>query len=133
MSWERLAAVGTLFALVITATADEPVKKPAAVRVVIRTDAGDIEVELDTAKAPNTVANFLRYVDGRFYAFRDECTHQAYPLSDGMLEGKKLTCIYHGAEFDVETGAALCLPATDAVETYDVKVEGDDIYVLMED
>ena len=72
-------------------------------------------------------------VDGRFYAFRDECTHQAYPLSDGMLDGKKLTCIYHGAEFDVETGEALCLPATDAVETYSVKVEGDDIYVLIED
>ncbi|MCI0480879.1 MAG: hypothetical protein L0213_04745 [Candidatus Dadabacteria bacterium] len=41
--------------------------------------------------------------------------------------------MYHGAEFDVETGEALCLPATDAVETYDVKVEGDDIYVLIED
>jgi len=72
-------------------------------------------------------------VNGRFFAFRDECTHQAYPLSDGILEGKKLTCIHHGAEFDVETGDALCLPATDAVETYDVKVEGDDIYVLIED
>lgn len=72
-------------------------------------------------------------VDGKFYAFRDECTHQAYPLSDGILEGKKLTCIYHGAEFDVETGAALCLPATDPVETYQVKVEDGDIYVLIED
>lgn len=37
------------------------------VRVLIRTDAGDIEVELDAAKAPNTVANFLKYVDGKFY------------------------------------------------------------------
>ncbi len=44
--------------------------KPAAagpVRVLIRTEKGDIEVELDAAKAPNTVANFLKYVDGRFY------------------------------------------------------------------
>src|SRR5262245_54182391 len=39
----------------------------APVRVLIRTDAGDIEVELDTAKAPNTVANFLKYIDGKFY------------------------------------------------------------------
>src|SRR6266513_89265 len=43
--------------------ADEP--KP--VRVLIQTDKGDIEVELDAAKAPNTVANFLKYVDGKFY------------------------------------------------------------------
>ncbi len=41
--------------------------KAAPVRVRIRSDQGDIEVELDPAKAPNTVANFLRYVDGKFY------------------------------------------------------------------
>jgi len=33
----------------------------------------------------------------------------------------------------VETGKALCLPATDDVETYKVKVDGDDLYVLIED
>ena len=42
-------------------------EKPATVRVVIQTDKGDIEVELDAAKAPNTTANFLKYVDGKFY------------------------------------------------------------------
>ncbi len=44
---------------------EEPKAKP--VRVKIETDKGDIEVELDVAKAPNTVANFLKYVDGKFY------------------------------------------------------------------
>jgi peptidyl-prolyl cis-trans isomerase A (cyclophilin A) len=37
------------------------------VRVLIATDAGDIEVELDAKKAPKTVVNFLKYVDGKFY------------------------------------------------------------------
>ena len=37
------------------------------VRVVITTDLGDIEVELDATKAPNTVANFLKYVDAKAY------------------------------------------------------------------
>ena len=41
--------------------------KPATVRVVIQTDKGDIEVELDAARAPNTTANFLKYVDAKFY------------------------------------------------------------------
>jgi peptidyl-prolyl cis-trans isomerase A (cyclophilin A) len=49
--------------LIAMTAADEP--KP--VTVVIKTDAGDIEAELDAAKAPNTVANFLKYVDGKFY------------------------------------------------------------------
>ena len=40
---------------------------PKPVRILIQTDKGDIEVELDAAKAPNTVANFLKYVDGKFY------------------------------------------------------------------
>lgn len=36
-------------------------------RVLIRTERGDIEVEVDAARAPVTAANFLRYVDGGFY------------------------------------------------------------------
>jgi peptidyl-prolyl cis-trans isomerase A (cyclophilin A) len=57
------AAVLVLAAFV--AAADQP--KGKAVRVLIETEAGDIEVELDAAKAPDTVANFLKYVDGKFY------------------------------------------------------------------
>lgn len=37
------------------------------IRVIIKTDAGDIEVELEADRAPNTVANFLKYVDGKHY------------------------------------------------------------------
>jgi len=49
-------------ALATSASGGEP--KP--VRVLIKTEHGDIEVELDP-KAPNSVANFLRYVDGKYY------------------------------------------------------------------
>jgi len=37
------------------------------VRAVIETELGEIEVELDAARAPVTVANFLRYVDAGYY------------------------------------------------------------------
>ena len=43
------------------------------VRILIETDAGEIEAEIDTARAPLTAANFLKYVDaglfddGRFF------------------------------------------------------------------
>ena len=37
------------------------------VRILIRTDQGDIDVDLDAARAPVTVTNFLRYVDGKFF------------------------------------------------------------------
>jgi peptidyl-prolyl cis-trans isomerase A (cyclophilin A) len=38
-------------------------------RVVIQTELGDIEVEVDSIRAPVTAANFLRYVDLGFYHF----------------------------------------------------------------
>ncbi len=38
-------------------------------RVIIQTDFGNIEVEIDTVHAPITAANFLRYVDLGFYRF----------------------------------------------------------------
>jgi peptidyl-prolyl cis-trans isomerase A (cyclophilin A) len=46
------------------------VAEPAAqtpVRVVVRTELGDIVLEVDTKRAPNTAANFLRYVDAGHY------------------------------------------------------------------
>jgi peptidyl-prolyl cis-trans isomerase A (cyclophilin A) len=41
---------------------------PAApVRIVLATELGDIELELDAARAPVSVANFLKYVDAGLY------------------------------------------------------------------
>src|SRR5712692_1584432 len=42
-------------------------EKPTPVHVLIQTEKGDIEVELNADQAPATVANFLQYVDGKFY------------------------------------------------------------------
>jgi len=68
-------------------------------------------------------------INGRFYCIADVCTHDGGPLEDGELEGYEVACPRHGARFDVRTGAALCLPAVTPVPTFEVKVEGDDIYI----
>ena len=68
-------------------------------------------------------------VDGGFYALSDTCTHRRGPLSEGTVEGAEVTCPWHGAKFDVRTGAVVALPATSAVPTYTVRIEGDDIKV----
>lgn len=41
--------------------------QPANPKVVIKTSRGDITLELFADKAPQTVANFLAYVDAKFY------------------------------------------------------------------
>jgi nitrite reductase/ring-hydroxylating ferredoxin subunit len=71
----------------------------------------------------------LYNVDDTFYATDDTCTHAQASLSDGWLDGVEITCPLHGAVFDVTTGKVLTLPATKAVRTFPVRVEGDDIYV----
>jgi peptidyl-prolyl cis-trans isomerase A (cyclophilin A) len=48
-------------------TAAFPAGQSSLPRVVIETEAGEIEVEVDTVRAPGSAANFLKYVDGEFY------------------------------------------------------------------
>lgn len=57
----RLLLAGLLaLAFSAAAAAENPV-------VLIKTEKGDITVEVDLARAPVTAANFLRYVDGKLY------------------------------------------------------------------
>jgi peptidyl-prolyl cis-trans isomerase A (cyclophilin A) len=41
--------------------------EPSSERVLVETEAGAIEIEVDLSRAPRTAANFLRYVDAGHY------------------------------------------------------------------
>jgi 3-phenylpropionate/trans-cinnamate dioxygenase ferredoxin component len=64
-----------------------------------------------------------------FYAIEDVCTHDGQPLTDGPLDGKEITCPRHGAKFDIVTGKALCMPATEPVAVFEVEVREGAVYV----
>ena len=68
-------------------------------------------------------------VEGAYYAIDNSCTHRGGPLSEGDVQGTKVTCPWHGADFDLKTGAAVGLPAQQGVPSYKVVVESDDIKV----
>ncbi|HUL40629.1 MAG TPA: non-heme iron oxygenase ferredoxin subunit [Burkholderiales bacterium] len=68
-------------------------------------------------------------VDGKYFAINDTCSHHGGPLSEGDLNGKEVTCPWHGAAFDVTTGEVLGPPATVGVVSYHVRVSGSDIEV----
>jgi ferredoxin-NADP reductase/nitrite reductase/ring-hydroxylating ferredoxin subunit len=68
-------------------------------------------------------------VGGRFHAIDDTCPHQGGPLSEGTLDGKVVTCPWHGARFDVTTGAVLRPPARQGVASYPVRVSGPDLLI----
>ncbi len=67
--------------------------------------------------------------EGQWYAIHDECSHANVPLSEGDVEDATIECYLHGSRFDLRTGAALGLPATQPVPIYPVRIVGDDIQV----
>ncbi len=68
-------------------------------------------------------------IGGTFYAIGNACTHRGGSLSEGTVEGTKVTCPLHGAQFEVTTGKNLTPPAPGEVPCFKVRVEGDDIQV----
>jgi nitrite reductase/ring-hydroxylating ferredoxin subunit len=72
----------------------------------------------------------LANVDGRLYAFDDECTHEQCPLvEEGTLDGRVLTCGCHGAQFDVTTGKVLAPPAPRPIASYPVQVRDGQVVI----
>ena len=67
--------------------------------------------------------------EGEFYALDDLCTHADAPLSDGWLNKGCIACPWHGAEFDLKTGAAMTPPASSPVKSYPVTVDGKDLKI----
>lgn len=63
-----LAAGMTAGILAAARPGADTVTRAGPIRVVIETSLGNIEVELDSVHAPNSVKNFLAYVDSGLYA-----------------------------------------------------------------
>ncbi len=68
-------------------------------------------------------------LEGRYYAIDNTCTHRGGPLSEGELEGDEVTCPWHGAKFKVTSGAVLSLPAPQGVQSFPIRVAGNDLEV----
>ena len=65
----------------------------------------------------------LYEVEGEVFATDNICTHGHARLSDGFLEGREIECPLHQGRFDVCTGKALCVPLTEGIKSYAVRIE----------
>jgi phenylpropionate dioxygenase-like ring-hydroxylating dioxygenase large terminal subunit len=52
-----------------------------------------------------------RRTDGRVFAMRDSCPHRGIPLSEGWFDGNRVTCRYHGWEFEPCSGRCELIPS----------------------
>jgi nitrite reductase/ring-hydroxylating ferredoxin subunit len=103
--WVRTAAVGDL---------------PAS---------GMTPMRLVTASGTEEDIILVRLADG-LAAFRDECAHQALPLSGGLLDpvAGTLTCPWHGYCYDALSGECMSAPGA-ALTRLPVRVEAGHVWV----
>lgn len=66
------------------------------------------------------------------YAVDDTCTHADWSLCEGYVEGHEIICTLHMARFCIRTGEVRMPPAYEDLRTYEVKLDGDEIWVNTE-
>jgi 3-phenylpropionate/trans-cinnamate dioxygenase ferredoxin subunit len=91
--------------------------------------------------APGTARRFefgrhrvcLVRIGDDFYAIGDRCSHADFSLADGEVypDEKEIECWKHGSTFSLVDGKPQSLPATKPVPVYEVRVEGDDVWVVL--
>jgi len=88
-----------------------------------------------------TVRKLVRTVDGAelllvrlgadVVAVDNRCSHLGQPLDRGRVMSGQITCPFHGACFDLRSGAALSGPAVSGLRCHAVLIEGDRVLVAI--
>ena len=102
--------------LVTTTEAGVPIQGPSATLIyddwypALRTDTLR-KGKLATAMLLGIPLVLGRRSDGRVFAMRDSCPHRGIPLSEGWFDGNRVTCRYHGWEFEPCSGRCELIPS----------------------
>jgi nitrite reductase/ring-hydroxylating ferredoxin subunit len=65
---------------------------------------------------------------GKYYAISNTCKHAGGPLSQGLLNGKVVTCPWHGWKYSIVDGKSPH-QGGDSVDSYKIKVINGKLYV----
>ncbi|MGZ4148024.1 MAG: Rieske 2Fe-2S domain-containing protein, partial [Actinomycetota bacterium] len=79
-------------------------------------------------KAGDTEIALFRQ-DGWVCAIAERCSHRGAPLHKGEVKNGRVTCPWHGSEFDVCSGSVLRGPATAPQQAYETRVQDGKIEV----
>jgi uncharacterized membrane protein/nitrite reductase/ring-hydroxylating ferredoxin subunit len=99
-----------------------------AVTVATRDELGPDQMKL-------LDVNGRRIVLGRtadaWVAFDDRCSHRGGSLAGGVMLCGTVHCPWHGSRFDVKSGAVEDGPAEEAIRTYRVEEDGDEVRLVL--
>ncbi|MDG6926016.1 MAG: non-heme iron oxygenase ferredoxin subunit [Nitrososphaerota archaeon] len=68
-------------------------------------------------------------IGGKVYAVSGVCTHEEFDLAEGIVVEDAVTCPLHLSQFDLRTGVVYNPPATEPLKVFNVKIDGDMIFV----
>ena len=100
------------------------------VKVGNKSEFQDLEAGKLVDAGGQTIAIFD--LGGNYYAIENTCPHRGGPLAEGKMDGEEVICPWHGARFNIKTGAVLAPPASQGVKSFPVRVTGDDVEVEIE-
>jgi nitrite reductase (NADH) small subunit len=69
-------------------------------------------------------------VNGTLSAMENVCLHRGGPLGQGVIEGGKIVCPWHGWQWDAQTGEAAHNPKI-RISVYPLKMENDDVMIQL--
>jgi 3-phenylpropionate/trans-cinnamate dioxygenase ferredoxin subunit len=85
--------------------------------------------EMRLVEADGRKIGVFHVADGELYAIEDRCSHDDGPLAEGEFDPAACTveCPRHGSLFDITTGKPRTLPAYRPVDTFEVRVDDDEV------
>ena len=87
--------------------------------------------EMKSVKVDDDNKILLTKVENKIFAIGANCTHYGAPLEDGVLFEDKIICPWHHACFNAKNGDLLEPPALNSLPNYSVKIENEDIIVML--
>jgi nitrite reductase/ring-hydroxylating ferredoxin subunit/uncharacterized membrane protein len=91
--------------------------------------AADLAEGTPTRAALGTTSLVLVRRGDVVQALRETCSHAGGPLSEGKLDGDRITCPWHGSVFRVSDGAVVHGPAGTRLTTYAARINAGQVEV----
>ncbi|MGD0396841.1 MAG: non-heme iron oxygenase ferredoxin subunit [Nitrososphaerales archaeon] len=71
----------------------------------------------------------LARIGDEISALSGTCTHEDADLGLGFIIEERVVCPLHLSQFDLSTGQVLNPPATEPLRRYNLKIEGETVFV----
>ena len=110
-----------------------PGRDPGADGWVRVSPAADVAVDDISTATLNGTDVLIVNIGQRLSAYRNECAHEALPLTDAVLDVSNgtLTCPWHGFCFDASSGECLSAPGAQ-LEQLPLRIDDGDVWVRVQ-